>query len=447
MAIDWSGRSGVNQKQALWLGEAMAGELVRLEGGRTRAEIVDLLIAERDREPSLIVGLDFAFSLPAWFLLERGLTARALWAALDEDALTPTMRRVGLASWMNRPEPPFWTTSEAHALLAPEQRFRRTETDVRAPGFQPKSVFQLVGAGQVGRGSLYGMQALHRLAAAGFGIWPFDTAPPPVVVEIFPRLLTGAVRKNSQSERTRYLAPIRMPPELRAVAGASEDAFDAAVSALVMAAAVEELVALPEERDYTLEGKIWQPRVPVVLARTDRRGGEGALPTTVGRDQEKRRRASAKRGGETLDLDAARAFIASIPDGRWSSYGDVAAAAGAPKGAQAVGSWIMRTRGDVPHIYRVLNRDGEVSEGWKAAAPGLPPTGQHVRDKLTSEGVEIDPRSGRADQTQRWTPEDWARVNDDAAQGASATGSSQGRVRRWLGKPIGRWLGRRTGRT
>jgi alkylated DNA nucleotide flippase Atl1 len=277
------------------------------------------------------------------------------------------------------------------------------------------------------------MQALYRLAAAGFRIWPFDTAPPPLVVEIFPRLLTGAVRKNSQSERTRYLAPIRMPPELRAVAGASEDAFDAAVSALVMAAAVEELVALPEEQDYALEGKIWQPRVPVVLARTehDRRGGEGALPTTVGRDQEKRRRASAKRGGETLDLDAARAFIASIPDGRWTSYGDVAAAAGAPKGAQAVGSWIMRTRGDVPHIYRVLNRDGEVNEGWKAVAPGLPPTGQHVRDKLTSEGVEIDPRSGRADQTQRWTPEDWARVNDDAAQGASA------RARRKVGSGVG----------
>jgi hypothetical protein len=71
---------------------------------------------------------------------------------------------------MNTPEPPFWTTAQAHALLAPAQKFRRTENEVRAPGFQPKSTFQLVGAGQVGRGSLYGMQALHRLTSSGFRI-------------------------------------------------------------------------------------------------------------------------------------------------------------------------------------------------------------------------------------------------------------------------------------
>jgi alkylated DNA nucleotide flippase Atl1 len=414
IAIDWSGRSGVDQKRALWLGEAVTGELVRLEGGRLRAEVVELLIAERDRDPNLFVGLDFAFSLSAWYLLDRGLATRALWAALAEEALTPSMRRIGLARWMNAPEPPFWTTSEAHALLAPDQEFRRTETDVRAPGFQPKSVFQLVGAGQVGRGSLYGMQALHRLASAGFRVWPFDSATPPVVVEIFPRLLTGAVRKNRQSERARYLAPIRMSSELRALAAASEDAFDAAVSALTMAAAVEQLVALPEAPEYALEGKIWQPGVPVALARTepDRRSSDSELAPAVGRVHEKRPPAGARRPGETLDLDAARAFIASIPDGRWTSYGDVAAAAGAPKGAQAVASWITRTKGEVPQLYRVLNRHGEVSDGWKPVTPALPPTPQDVRDKLASEGVTMDPATGRADQGQRWTPEDWANVDD-----------------------------------
>ena len=166
---------------------------------------------------------------------------------------------------MNAPEPPFWTTSEGHALLTPEQKFRRTEEEARALGSQPKSVFQLVGAGQVGRGSLYGMQALHRLAAAGFRIWPFESAAAPLLVEIFPRLLTGPVRKNSQAERERYLADVPMAAEFRRRATSSEDAFDATVSAVVMAASADELLALPNEPTYELEGKIWHSARPLTF--------------------------------------------------------------------------------------------------------------------------------------------------------------------------------------
>ena len=232
VAIDWSGRRGADQRRALWLGTACEGALVRLEGGRTRAELVDLLIAAADRDPDLVVGLDFAFSLPAWYLREHRRAPRQLWSALADEALTPAMRHAGLAAWMNRPEPPFWTTAAGHAALGDREPFRRTELDVRAPGVQPKSVFQLVGAGQVGRGSLYGMQALHRLAAAGFSVWPFDPPARPLVVEIFPRLLTRAVVKSSQAARARYLADVALPPALHAHAEASEDAFDAAISAL-----------------------------------------------------------------------------------------------------------------------------------------------------------------------------------------------------------------------
>jgi hypothetical protein len=283
MAIDWSGRSGPDQRRALWLAEAVDGELVRLEGGRTPAELIELLIAEAAHDPNLVVGFDFAFSLPAWYLQERRLAPRQLWALLADEALTPTMRRLGLARWMNNPEWPFWTTGEAHARLRPEQMFRRTELDVRVPGTQPKSVFQLVGAGQVGRGSLHGMQALHWLADAGLRIWPFDPPGLPLVVEIFSRVLTGRVRKNSPSERERYLATVPMPAQLRRLAAASEDAFDAAVSAVVMAARMEELRTLPHASVYELEGKIWQPRDPVAFAPGDRRPAEayGELGTAV----------------------------------------------------------------------------------------------------------------------------------------------------------------------
>jgi hypothetical protein len=272
IAIDWSGRSGSDQRRALWLAEAVDGELIRLEGGRTRAELTELLIAEADRDPNMIIGVDFAFSLPAWYLQQRQLTPRQLWALLADEALTLTMRQVGLTRWMNRPELPFWITGEAHARLAPAQMFRRTEQEVRVPGVQPKSVFQLVGAGQVGRGSLYGMAALHRLADAGFRIWPFDPSGLPLVVEIFPRVLTGPVRKISPSERERYLGTVPIRPDLGRLAAASEDAFDAAVSAVVMAARVDELQTVPDAPGYSLEGKIWQPHEPVAL------GTGGPLP-------------------------------------------------------------------------------------------------------------------------------------------------------------------------
>jgi hypothetical protein len=261
IAIDWSGRRGPDQRRALWLAEAVDCELIRLEAGRSREETVELLIAEADRNPELIVGLDFAFSLPEWYLKERALTPRALWAMLADEALTPRMKGLGLARWMDSPEPPFWTTGDAHALVATDQEFRGTEVDARVARSRPKSVFQLVGAGQVGRGSLYGMQALHRLAVAGFRIWPFDDAGLPLVLEIYPRLLTGPVIKSSATERERYLSTLPIQSTFSRLAAASEDAFDAAVSALVLSAAVGELLALRNESDDLLEGRIWQPRL------------------------------------------------------------------------------------------------------------------------------------------------------------------------------------------
>ena len=49
-------------------------------------------------------------------------------------------------------------------------------------------MFKLVGAGQVGRGSLRGMRHLIELEKAGFSIWPFSSGLP-LVVEIYPAAL------------------------------------------------------------------------------------------------------------------------------------------------------------------------------------------------------------------------------------------------------------------
>ena len=72
LAVDWSGaRTG--EQRALWLAEAREGQLVRLEGGRGREQFVAHLLEEAERDPDLVAGLDFAFSLPEWFLRARGI--------------------------------------------------------------------------------------------------------------------------------------------------------------------------------------------------------------------------------------------------------------------------------------------------------------------------------------------------------------------------------------
>jgi predicted nuclease with RNAse H fold len=139
------------------------------------------------------------------------------------------------------------------------EQFRRTELALRRRGLLPKSVFQIGGWGAVGTGSIRGMPLLLRLREAGAAIWPFDPPGWPLVLEIYPRLLTGPVVKSRPAARQAYVA--RWYPNLAEWSIASEDAFDAAVSALVMARHADNLAALPSEPDHELrlEGRIWYP--------------------------------------------------------------------------------------------------------------------------------------------------------------------------------------------
>ncbi|HMC04937.1 MAG TPA: hypothetical protein VKJ83_05640, partial [Actinomycetota bacterium] len=148
-----------------------------------------------------------------------------------------------------------------------QEHFRRTELEIPPVGpgaIRPKSVFQIGGAGAVGTGSIRGMALLARLRREGFSIWPFDRAGWPRVVEIYPRLLTGPVDKSVQSARTDYLTRLGWPadPALRERAASTEDAFDAAVSALGMDEHQEDLAAPPPVPEIAaLEGWIWGPEI------------------------------------------------------------------------------------------------------------------------------------------------------------------------------------------
>jgi hypothetical protein len=126
-------------------------------------------------------------------------------------------------------------------------------------GARPKSVFQLVGAGQVGPGSIRGMPMLRRLRARGFAVWPFDPFSMPLVVEIYPRVFTGKVVKSDSLAREHHLSRLgRAQARVARAAAASEHAFDAACSALGMTRQVEttdQFAAQPAP--YDIEGRIF----------------------------------------------------------------------------------------------------------------------------------------------------------------------------------------------
>ena len=216
IAVDWSGaRTG--ERRAIWLAEAVGGRLVRLEGSRTREEVVAHLLDEAARDPDLVAGLDFAFSLPDWFLRERGLEEVAVaWELVAREG----------EAWLADPQPPFWRTRKA-----PGDGFRRTELEC---GGHPKSIFQLVGAGQVGTGSLRGIPFLLRLRER-FAIWPFDEPRLPLLVEIYPRLHLAGENGSYPNEHAR----------------------DAAASALALSRYTGDWRRLPRDPAYALEGRIW----------------------------------------------------------------------------------------------------------------------------------------------------------------------------------------------
>ncbi|RRS01625.1 MGMT family protein [Glycomyces terrestris] len=93
------------------------------------------------------------------------------------------------------------------------------------------------------------------------------------------------------------------------------------------------------------------------------------------------------------DWDLVKRVVEALPDGTWTSYGDLAELIGT--GPRQVGAY-MRD-GDVSRAYRVLTAGGTVSEGFRWSDGR---SGKDVPDLLREDGVTVS-RSGRADKAQR----------------------------------------------
>jgi len=278
------------QRRHIWAGVWTAGKPVRLEAGRTRAEIAEWLIELAKETPRMVVGFDFCFSFPAWFVRDEHGAASApeFWRRVVEDGHAERWLAAGAKDrrFWGKPHkrPEEFSGEMLHRML------RATDIDCklaafipeaerreRVKGITPKSVFQIGGAGSVGTASLRGFAVLLRLREAAFRVWPFDRPqlvgkrPRPLVVEMYTRLNTGAVKTSNAAARAAYLLRKRREDAAYAAlsrtvlqrARAGEDAFDALVSTMVMAERRETFAVLPKPRDplHGIEGWTWAPEV------------------------------------------------------------------------------------------------------------------------------------------------------------------------------------------
>ncbi len=291
VAVDWSGdRSAAGQRRKIWAGVWTAGAGVRLESGRTRAELIARLIEMAAETPRMVVGVDFCFSYPAWFVKEHGArTAPELWKIVSERGEhwlsdeCEDARFWGRKGSLRDGKKPLEFCGEfglrmlrqADIACKVQAKILDPSEAAKVKGIAPKSPFQIGGAGAVGTGTLRGIPELVRLQEAGFRVWPFDASGlregRPLLVEIYPRLLTGVVKKGNAEARKDYLAKKRkkdaayagLVREVMEKARGSEDAFDALVSVMEMVARRDDFLRLERATDVVtrMEGAVWGAKI------------------------------------------------------------------------------------------------------------------------------------------------------------------------------------------
>ncbi len=264
VAVDWSGdrrsEDGIGPG-TLWLAEVVEGRLTQLRP-TSRRGTVDRILELAGADDELVAGLDVAFSYPSWFVRSLGMgSVEELWCGMDR----ARARR-----------PPFWGWAGSHRPAADPERPLLRRTDAVLP--PAKSPFQVAGPGSVGTGTLTAFAHLARLVAAGVAVWPFAVAgrsgsrvagrvAGPVVVEVYPRRFTvPALVKSNPVARAAWWAahgPAE-PTAAAALVAASEDAFDAAVSALALwdRRHAARRLAPVDDPDLRLEGWVFDVPLP-----------------------------------------------------------------------------------------------------------------------------------------------------------------------------------------
>lgn len=235
--LDWSA-SGVPKtgRDSIWIGVSDA-RATTSRNIATRAEaeaaILDLAQEAIRSGERLLIGADLNFGAPAG--LAKHLTGKAealaLWGWLAERVTDDARNRSNyreVAADINRALPgsgPFWGNgSKAEIKGLPRTKptlpnwlfeHRLCDQQSKAEGLQPKTLWQLAGAGAVGAQSLLGMPMLHRLKAtlgADCAVWPFEPIEGKAVViaEIYAAFIGPDVKAAEARGKVRDAAEVEL---------------------------------------------------------------------------------------------------------------------------------------------------------------------------------------------------------------------------------------------
>ena len=278
IGIDWSGDMQPRQK-GLKVAVAYPGRAApQLEQGPThngrwsRTEVMTW-IEKQFQDKRALIGLDFAFgfpptSLPGNVILDWDYVERICGSAANF---------YGGAFF----RPPACVHSHlVNSRWLPKQGYsadllRLTEVvAMETPGARPQSVFNAVGAAQVGPSSISGMRALRYLKEKlddRIAIWPFSEArgANSVLVEIFPRYfpLSKGLSPKLANHATLNFALDAFESDHVRRAPESEDEGDALLSAAALRflSVQESLFGLP---DQSIRSQGWIFGVPLPSGKT-----------------------------------------------------------------------------------------------------------------------------------------------------------------------------------
>src|SRR2546423_2585410 len=124
IAVDWWG-AWRNERRTLPLAETVDGRVVDVVAC-SRLEVAERLLAIEDDD--VVVGLDFAFSFPTWFLDASGVgDPFPLWRDAER-----------LEGWLAACEPPFWGRPGCRRpVVARRDEVRRAQRPLGGPRRPP----------------------------------------------------------------------------------------------------------------------------------------------------------------------------------------------------------------------------------------------------------------------------------------------------------------------
>jgi hypothetical protein len=196
IGVDWSGNKSSWQK-GLQVAIARPGTtapvLLRGEGhkGRWSRESFAQWLAHKTRQGRALVGLDFAFGFPdvAAVIPELELSWRYVAELCHSEKNFYGGRFFKERDALHTP---LINSASVRGRSYSATRLRRTEIAAkRTKGATPQTVFNAIGAAQVGPSSISGMRFLQHMReyhTENVAIWPLDVLDNrSVIVEVFPR--------------------------------------------------------------------------------------------------------------------------------------------------------------------------------------------------------------------------------------------------------------------